>query len=260
MNYYMIEFEFSVELMQREIARIRQLLSTLLLKKSTKMYQDKQTELGTFLSETEALLKRYHAIPLADVDVKQTELQREFFTQVDKLLQLEKWKANDLLQAAGQQLKKVREQLPDWEQKKKPDLKEARAVALAAQHSNMTQVFISLYQADGYNMKKWAALLEMMKDLAASRPIYQAEQDVRTVIRTKEQKQNEGYAAVYVSPKLVLAGGASGQALQDKSGYKLAFVKEGALLPEHMLYFEHISGRYTLQDGVLVRQGDSSFT
>jgi intracellular multiplication protein IcmQ len=258
----MLEFEIAVELTQRDISRVRQLLLTLVqrqpTKDTTKTYQEKAEELATILGAMGELLTRYHAIPLSDAPLQQPELQQEFFTMLENMLRLEKWQDRPLLQAAAQQLKKTYDQLLEQEGKKRPDAKETRAAALAERRATMIQVFISLYQSDGYNMKKWAALLEVISDLSASRPIFRQENDVRAVIRVKEQKQNEGYAVVYIYPTVVLPV-TKGQTAQDKSGHDFVFVKERALRPENIIYFEHVSGRYLLQEGVLIRQGDSSF-
>jgi intracellular multiplication protein IcmQ len=254
----MLEFEIAIELMQREVSRAQQLLLTLTEQKNIKIYQEKANELETFLGSMSELLTRYHAIPLSDAALREPELQQEFFTTLDSFLHTKKWQEKPLLQAIAQGLRKTYDSLQEHERKKTPDAKELKAAALAEQRANMMQVFISLYQADGFNLKKWAALLEVISDLSASRPIYQQENDVRAVIRLKEQKQNEGYASVYIQPKATLAV-AKGQTAQDKAGHDLVFVKERTLRLENIIYFEHVTGRYVLKEGMLVRQGDSSF-
>jgi Dot/Icm secretion system protein IcmQ len=243
----MLEFDIETELMGREIFRIRQLLLTLAARNSYTPQGDRGSPL---LLELEAALNAIANHAKRD--------PAELFSVLDDLLTPAKWEGSTLLQAALQQLRKAYDRLRASEQEFSviEAAKLAREAAEVAKRANMTQVFISLYQADGFNMQKWAALLNAIAESSlSSRPVYRLEPDVCTTIRMKEQKQNEGYAAIYVSPNAILPV-ASGQAALDKQGHELVFIKEGALRPENMIYFCHISGRYVLKENILIRQGE----
>ncbi|MFU8797798.1 MAG: type IVB secretion system protein IcmQ [Gammaproteobacteria bacterium] len=153
--------------------------------------------------------------------------------QITALLHSATWKKTKLLESAYQQLQKHYEVLDisEKEHVKTPDIQAIRQAARTTKHAGMHLVFVSLYQADGLNMKKWASLLGSIGDLAASRPVYQQESDVRNMIQTKEQKQNEGYVAIYITPG-----------------------KTKLLQTEDIAYFEHVSGQYNFQDGILIKQ------
>jgi intracellular multiplication protein IcmQ len=127
-----------------------------------------------------------------------------------------------------------------------------------AQRAGQTEIFISLYNAQGNDLAKWAKLLMGLQAQAVSRPIYASEDDVRAVIRSKAHKQNEAYVVVYVDKDKIIQL-AEDVLPRDKLNHVLLTLKDGAVKPQQVVRFMHASGRYVFKDNRLVRLGDIEY-
>jgi intracellular multiplication protein IcmQ len=127
-----------------------------------------------------------------------------------------------------------------------------------AQRAGQTEVFISLYNAQGNDLAKWAKLLMGLQAQAVSRPIYADEDDVRALVRSKVHKQSEAYVVVYVDKDKIIPL-AEDVLPRDKLGHVLLTLKDGAVKPQQVVSFMHASGRYVFKDNKLVRIGDIEY-
>ena len=116
---------------------------------------------------------------------------------------------------------------------------------------NCRLIYLSVYQTDGNNLRKWATVLASVQKLSIGRPAYEKESAARAVVRAKAQQQREGYIAVWVNNEDVLPAW-GGKVTQDRFGHDLLTLREGAILPENIDYFQHTTGQYYLADGQLV--------
>ncbi len=251
-----MELEAAIEQVQRDLAQFRDACLKLAEKKPR--YQQTVFLLQEAEQQTQELIQQVLKIGLENKDHIQ---KQELLQIIDSLLKKEEWTQNKFLQAMEQHLQTIHTELSHHFHMNgvaEPTKKEMEHLDLLKQRAGMISVFKLLYQSDGLNMKKWATLLHSIGGLSTSRPIYQKEEDVRSVIRFKEYPQNEGYAAVYVLADEIVSTAFPGQTEHDKQGRQLLFVKEGALKPKNIISFSHISGRYVLEDTHLIRQEDSN--
>lgn len=250
----MVELETSLIQVENEIFHLYSTCAKLVDKNP--IYQEKSDILQDSLTKIQTLSAQVFESGKEEDDAK---LKQELIQILSNLIVSGgKWEQNNLLKAMAQKLQILQDKLilgvqEDAVQAEAP--KEQKRLASLKQKADMIIVFILLYQADGFNMNKWAALLNSVSDLSTSRPIYQQEADIQAVIHAKEYKQNEAYAAIYIFPDdIVPAALVQGQTEKDKKGHPLFFVKEGALKLQNLAYFVHDSGRYILEQGHLVRQ------
>lgn len=125
---------------------------------------------------------------------------------------------------------------------------------------DMVEVYMALYISEGVSLRKWESLLNTLGSHAissVSRPVYKNEQDIQESIRTKEFKQNDAYVAVYVRKSDIAAP--YGKPPVDRHGRELIVLKEGAVRPENITRFVHVSGMYDFIDGMLTRRGNVDF-
>ena len=116
--------------------------------------------------------------------------------------------------------------------------------------TNQTDVYVELYQADGDNMDRWAMLLRAIAVQAISRPIYQNEADVCSMIRAKQQPNREGYAIVTVPNADIIT---PVMPHKDSAGRPLMQIKSGTLQSENIIRFVHVSGQYAWQSDRLIK-------
>lgn len=145
-------------------------------------------------------------------------------------------------------LREVTAQLPD-------DLLLKKKGTTQTNETGEKDVYIALYQMDGDNMDKWAMTLNAIAMQGISRPIYENEVDVCSMIRAKEQKTKEAYAVVKMKATDIINSAVSPK---DRADRKLIYVKPGSLKTENISRFVHLSGQYLLQKGKLIKLDLSS--
>jgi len=122
-------------------------------------------------------------------------------------------------------------------------------------HQQQREVFISLYNADGNNLSKWKRLLLNLGQHIVNRPIYSEKGAIQTLIRSKENKNNEAYAVVNVHETNIVPG-VDNQVTRDRLGQELTTIAEGIIKAEHITHFVHVSGYYKFMNNTLIREGD----
>jgi intracellular multiplication protein IcmQ len=85
-----------------------------------------------------------------------------------------------------------------------------------------------------------------------SRPIYADEEDIKALLRTKENKANEGYVSMYISQSDILPL-QSDKIPVDKLGKPLLTLKDKSLSLDNINRFVHKSGIYQYSQGRLVK-------
>ena len=85
-----------------------------------------------------------------------------------------------------------------------------------------------------------------------SRPIYADEEDIKALIRTKENKINEAYVSMYISQSDILPLPAD-KIPVDKLGKPLITLKDKSLSLDNINRFVHESGSYQYSQGRLVK-------
>lgn len=117
---------------------------------------------------------------------------------------------------------------------------------------NEIEVYISLFQSDGYNIGKWAVQLRSLDRYIVGRPIYKNEADVEKRIRLRNALGNEAYVAVIVN-KADIQSDAAATSLKDQFDHPLLLLKEIALKKGRINTFVHQGIRYHFVDGQLVK-------
>nr|NKB47707.1 Dot/Icm secretion system protein IcmQ [Legionellales bacterium] len=183
---------------------------------------------------------------------------------LDKAIKEGPWARSTYLANLGKKLKehhyRIHQALTELEALEHP-LKSQGGGGLAqriAQRAGQTQVFIALYNTDGTNLAKWEKLLMGLRTLSVSRPIYANEDDMRALVRSKPNKQNEAYAVAFIDSDKIIA--MEEEVLpRDKLGHALLTLKDGAITPQQVVRFMHVSGHYLYKNNKLVRQGDIEY-
>ncbi|KTC66541.1 IcmQ protein (plasmid) [Legionella adelaidensis] len=165
------------------------------------------------------------------------------------------WEESSFLRIIGKNLRDIRDK---YEQQIQGSEKNKTASNLATQtalHNDQIEVFIGLYSFDGSNMQSWERILTNLPRQMISRPIYAEEQDIKNIIRTKENKINEAYVAIYIN-QLDILPTSSDKTPTDKLGKALLTLKDKSLSLENITRFVHISGIYKYNNGRLLKTAE----
>jgi len=127
-----------------------------------------------------------------------------------------------------------------------------KSVTVQAASENEVEVYISLFQSDGYNISKWAMQLRSLDRYVVGRPIYKTEADVSNRIRLRNAGGNEAYVAVVVK-KTDVQSDQFAAPLKDQFDHPLILLKEVALKNGRINAFVHEGMRYHFVDGQLVK-------
>lgn len=122
-----------------------------------------------------------------------------------------------------------------------------------ALRSGQQEVYVSLYSSDGTNLQSWERIIANLPRQMISRPIYSDEEQVRALIKSKENKVNEGYVAIYIN-KTDIIPLSQDKTLYDRLGSPLLTLKDRSLNTENITRFIHTSGQYTYYKGRLTKE------
>lgn len=129
-----------------------------------------------------------------------------------------------------------------------------------AQRKGQIEVFISLYNTDGDDLKKWQKQIATISQSMVTRPVYSSERDIRALIRSKVNKKNEGYVAAYIDASDIILSRQEQRSLKDKFDHQLLLIKDKAISAKNITRFIHVSGEYLYKDEKLIRSGDIQYT
>lgn len=129
-----------------------------------------------------------------------------------------------------------------------------KAHTVAPSAEDEIEVYISLFQSDGYDMGKWALQLRALSRYVVGRPIYQNEADVLRWMQLRAFSPTEAYVAVIVKKRDIQTDPQRGQ-LKDRYDHPLFQLKETATQHGRVVAFVHQGVRYYFVDGELVKYG-----
>jgi intracellular multiplication protein IcmQ len=174
---------------------------------------------------------------------------------IDKTIDEGPWSASAFLSLIGKKLKSIRDNIADHVDAHQDsasgyDKADSRN---SERFSTLKKVCISLYAFDGSNLQSWERILEHLPVQTTSRPIYENEEDVNTIIRTKANRLNEAYAVVYIDPLNILKLPPE-RTQVDKLGKPLLSLKDKAITQENIELLVHETGQYRYVGGKLIKK------
>jgi intracellular multiplication protein IcmQ len=181
---------------------------------------------------------------------------------VDKLLQslnhvveVGPWAASNFLQAIGKNIKDIRDKFAaDIRAIEESHLQiSAPSSGTTVDYSGMKEVFIGLYSSDGTNLQSWTRILLNLPRQVISRPVYENEVDVKAMIRTKENINNEAYVAVYIKQSDIIKVEPD-KAAVDRLGKHLILLLDNAINLKNIRYVIHRNVRYRYVQEQLIQE------
>jgi|GEM_PF-803501 len=205
---------------------------------------------------------------------EQRKTAKSLLKALDDTIQKGPWEKTVFLSAIGKKLREIRTDFknrlsfldPGFDEFASDEEETASLESPKAQKSQAvkdplpgyTQAFVSLYNADGMNIKKWEKLLLSLDKQVVTRPIYAEEKQIRALMRAKANRKNDAYTAFYVQEGDIIQP-KDGHAPLDRLGNPLLILKDGALKIENITHFFHETGIYILEDKQLRRVGNMDY-
>lgn len=178
------------------------------------------------------------------------EFNRELLAILNELLGAGDWESSLFLKVASKRVKALRDEaqvLLDQAMTQQ----DAQG-ASDALREGYEKVFVSLYQADGNDMKKWHNTLKGLALNNVGRPVYQNEDHVQASIRARGNQTCEGYAVVQIKTSDLMKM-PDGRVPKDRYGNELLTVRENAMSLENIKEFVHANGQsYDFREGKLI--------
>lgn len=164
------------------------------------------------------------------------------------------WEQSSFLKVIGKNLVEIRDDfLTQLGASTKAQLRaESNLANRLALRSGQQEVYISLYSADGNNLQTWERIVANLPRQMISRPIYAREEDIRSLLKTKENKKNEAYVAIFINQGDILPL-APDKASVDKLGTVLLALKDKTLNLDNISRFVHFTGTYHYVQGRLTK-------
>jgi intracellular multiplication protein IcmQ len=183
----------------------------------------------------------------------ETKANLEILKALNEAIEDGPWEHNLFFRGIGKKLRDARDRFQRELGLDELLKEESVQASVAESDQQFTEVYISLYQSEGANIQKWASVIGSLVGHSISRPVYKNEEDIQAAIRAKDYKINDGYVAVRVPNALILKPYGDKLPL-DRFGRELLILREDAVQLDKILYFVHISGRYILSKGTLIKQ------
>lgn len=188
-------------------------------------------------------------------DILSDEQNKAILEALDEAIKNGPWERSNFLRVIGKNLNEIRDDFAKkanarTQEQVKTDIYLAHKLAL---RRNQQEIFISLYSVDGSNLQSWERIIANLPRQMISRPIYAEEEQIQAMLKTKENKQNEAYVAIYINEGDIIPLHPD-KAIIDKLGNKLLTLKDKTLHLENVSRFVHISGIYQLTRGRLIKE------
>lgn len=127
-----------------------------------------------------------------------------------------------------------------------------KSVVVQAIAPDEREVYISLFQSDGYNTGKWAMQLRSLERYVIGRPVYQHQEDAEKRVRLRAATGSEGFVVVIIKETDLQSPVST---TKDQFDSPLLSLKETALRNGRIVAFVHQNVRYHFVDGQLIKQG-----
>lgn len=173
---------------------------------------------------------------------------------LDDAVQQGPWGTSSFLRVIGKSLLDIRDKFAKQVNEcAQPKLNGVLSVAnQMAIRCAQKKVYIVLYSFDGTNIKSWERIVANLPRQMISRPVYVEEDDAIAMIKTKENKNNEAYVAIYIDANDILHMPTDKIPL-DKLGKPLLTLRDRSLKLDNIDCFVHQSGVYHYSQGRLVQ-------
>lgn len=180
------------------------------------------------------------------------EQKNAILKALDETIATGPWDESNFLRAIGKNLREIRENFINQLSIVSKTIQKADSTQTRQLQSDQQEVFISLYSSEGNTIAAWERMLANLPRYMITRAIYATEEAVKHLIKSKDNKMNEAYVAVYINQTDILSIPAD-KVQVDKLGKPLMNLKDRSLNLDNINRFVHVSGEYHYVKGRLIK-------
>lgn len=183
-----------------------------------------------------------------------TELQANAVLKaIDDAIEKGPWDESNFLRVIGKNLRGIRDNLADkMAASTKTSSNAFQSDQVLGIADGLQEVFIALYSSEGNQLSSWERILANLQRQMISRPIYAKEDNVKHLIKSKENKINEAYVSIFIHKDDILTL-SDEKISRDKFGKPLLSLKDRSLNLDNIHHFVHLSGTYRYLKGRLIK-------
>lgn len=178
------------------------------------------------------------------------KLCKEIIVTVDRILNEDKWDDSLFLRNAIKPLREIKQQAEDILAQVNPT-QDNELLAMPTLDDDMTLVYISIFQSDGHNLKRWELQLRSILRYLVGRPVYEKENEVQRAIRLRLVQTSEAYIVVAVKKTAIINDPYQPKRV-DRNESTLLTLAPNAVKEENILKFVHQNKSYRVINGRLV--------
>lgn len=201
-------------------------------------------------SHLSGIAKEFYEKHSSFADEDYTKLCKEIVACVDEILTNGNWEDSLFLRNSLKPLKSLREQavflLKQMHSSINTEAEKEQVVS-----EDRVLLYISLYQQDGLDMKKWELQLKSIECYLAGRPVYSQEEEVKKMLRLKLAQTSEAYIVI-TAKKSAIQNDSFHPKRLDRCGNTLVNIAAGTLTANDISEFVHQGRRYRFVDGKLI--------
>lgn len=183
------------------------------------------------------------------------DTNQKILNLLDDALKEGPWDKTLFLRAAGKKLREIRDHFAQQVGLDETTIQQQTPQEAIVEPGTI-EVYILIYSTDGNNIKRWQTLLSSLESYGIGRAIYRNENDIKKIIRSKDNKYNDAYACVRIKESDILPS-EPGKEPKDRFGNLLVTLHERAIQLKNLTRFVHISGIYRLRNNTLEKIADA---
>jgi intracellular multiplication protein IcmQ len=171
---------------------------------------------------------------------------------VDKILAAGDWDSSLFLKNV---IKPIREMRNEAEQilTSQITVDESVVEAVPTLAENEVFLYVSLFQSKGHDLSLWEKQLKTLNRYLINRPVYAEEDNVKKVIRLKENNTNEAYVVLRLDKKYIQKPNAFEVERKDRYGNSLETVKPGVIVDSNIIELVYDGVRFRYIEGRLIK-------
>lgn len=166
------------------------------------------------------------------------------------------WDGSNFLRVIGKNLQHIRDEYLQSLDEHSRTINPVSSNQMASTDPLQQEVFVALYTTEGSVLSAWERIISNLPSQIISRPIYTREEDAVAMIKTKENKVNEAYVAVFINRDDILVP-AQDKIPRDKLGKPLIALKNKAISLSNINRFVHLSSVYKVVNNRLMKTSPS---
>lgn len=178
------------------------------------------------------------------------ELTDAIIDAMDHVLKANDWDDSLFLRNALKPLKEIRKEAVVLRKEATATVAD-KQIELRDLAEDELLIYISIFQSEGHDLRKWELQLSSLRSHLLGRPVYEKEEDVVKVIRQKLVQTSEAFVIVAIKKNDVQNFSYQAERV-DRYGNPLLTLKDTAVKSENIFELVHQGKRYFLVNGKLI--------